>query len=125
MVKHRLEVIGCSVLLCRRLPSMVHAPFWNTTRYPSRSGVCVVMDQLWKAFHNTPYRIIIVMLHTDALTTPRCRTLFPLNQLVTNSDNPSCRYRPLRFCLSTRGRAVPYKDRNALLFRTNCLFSQG
>src|SRR4029453_1734127 len=110
MVKHRLEVIGCSVLLCRRLPSMVHAPFWNTTRYPSRSGVCVVMDQLWKAFHNTPYRIIIVMLHTDALTTPRCRTLFPLNQLVTNSDNasyvdnlPSTPYRPRETMASTEG----------------------
>src|SRR5262249_4093471 len=56
-----------------------------------------------------------VVLHTGALTTPRCRTLFPLNQLVTNSDNPSCRYRPPRFCLSTCGRAAPYKDRNALL----------
>ena len=31
------------------------------------------------------------------------------------SDNPSSQYHPPQFCLSTRGRVVPYKYRNALL----------
>jgi hypothetical protein len=31
VVKHRLEAIGCSAMVCWSFPYRVHAAFWSTT----------------------------------------------------------------------------------------------
>jgi hypothetical protein len=53
--------------------------------------------------------------HSSMQSAYSTSNLPPLRGAWSGADNPSSRYQSSRFCLSTRGRVGPYKDRKALL----------